>query len=131
MTSCECRQPGFCERHRCQKNEHWFWLCQTREDYFGLWEEGRGPGQNGSMPHRSVLSVPCRERGSLIREQPCSSCCGTVRVKVFACMIHGACTIGRHVDDLACCATCADYEASKPVDQTQTAAALAIPDSFI
>lgn len=46
QTSCQCEQAGFCRRHQCTKTEHWWKLCRTREDYFRLWEEGRGPGQN-------------------------------------------------------------------------------------
>ena len=44
-SGCVCPQAGFCERHQCLKTEHWHMLCQTRSDYFQLWEEGRGPGQ--------------------------------------------------------------------------------------
>lgn len=46
MTRCEqCPGPGWCERHQVVKSPHWVKLCQTREDYFRAWEEGRGPGQ--------------------------------------------------------------------------------------
>ncbi|MCA9045314.1 MAG: hypothetical protein KDA69_13390 [Planctomycetaceae bacterium] len=50
-TQCVCTDPGFCERHQCQKTPHLLKLCQTRPDYFQLWEEGHGPLQrNGSGP---------------------------------------------------------------------------------
>ena len=45
MNNCECTGPGWCERHQVNKAEHWVHLCQTRENYFQAWEEGRGPGQ--------------------------------------------------------------------------------------
>jgi len=45
MTGCTCLTPGYCERHKVVKNRHWFYLCQTREDYFNNWEQGIGPGQ--------------------------------------------------------------------------------------
>lgn len=45
MTGCVCKEPGWCERHQCQKHAHWHHLCQTNEDYFQAWEAGRGPGQ--------------------------------------------------------------------------------------
>lgn len=45
MTPCQCTSPGHCERHKCNKNAHWLNLCQTRQDYFDLWETGKGPGQ--------------------------------------------------------------------------------------
>ena len=43
---CECDGPGWCSRHLVNKGEHWYGLCQTREDYFNLWEMGEGPGQS-------------------------------------------------------------------------------------
>ena len=45
-TDCECAAPGWCERHQCKKHPHFHKLCQTRSDYFQLWEKGAGPGQN-------------------------------------------------------------------------------------
>ncbi len=45
MTQCECKQPGFCERHQVNKTPEWHQLCQTHAGYFALWEEGRGPDQ--------------------------------------------------------------------------------------
>jgi hypothetical protein len=44
------------------------------------------------------------------REEPCPSCRGAVRLKVFACALHGECTIARSLTGVACCATCPDYE---------------------
>lgn len=43
LTDCVCPGPGFCERHECDKNEHFHRLCSTRPDYFALWEAGAGP----------------------------------------------------------------------------------------
>ena len=45
MTGCVCKEPGYCERHGCKKYPAWWKLCQTRDDYFALWEAGQGPGQ--------------------------------------------------------------------------------------
>lgn len=45
MSSCECSEPGFCPRHKCNKTAHLHHLCKTRRDYFELWERGFGPGQ--------------------------------------------------------------------------------------
>ena len=44
-TKCECPLAGYCKRHNAVKGPHLHKLCQTREDYFQLWEEGFGPGQ--------------------------------------------------------------------------------------
>jgi hypothetical protein len=45
VTDCTCPEPGWCERHKVNKTPHWHHLCQTRENYFQAWEQGRGPGQ--------------------------------------------------------------------------------------
>lgn len=49
-TDCECREPGWCERHACQKSVHWHRLCRQGNEYFALWEAGEGPGQR-PLPH--------------------------------------------------------------------------------
>lgn len=43
FTSCECTEPGWCARHRCQKSDGLFHLCQRSRDAFAAWENGRGP----------------------------------------------------------------------------------------
>lgn len=58
MTKCECPHAGFCHRHGCEKTQHWWELCQTRADYFRLWELGRGPGQ---LRNSQVQIAPLRE----------------------------------------------------------------------
>lgn len=47
MNDCDCQilNGGWCDRHHCQKTPHWVMLCRTHPGYFGLWEDGRGPGQ--------------------------------------------------------------------------------------
>jgi hypothetical protein len=107
LTLCECAAAGYCPRHRCVKTPHWHQLCQRRADYFQLWEESHGPGQN--LPPPRDLSSACRHRGEVSREQSCPSCRGLVRLKVFACALHGECTIGRPLADVACCASCGDF----------------------
>lgn len=41
MSQCDCTIPdgGYCERHRMQKTPALVRLCQTRPDYFALWEK--------------------------------------------------------------------------------------------
>lgn len=82
MTQCECPDPGDaayfnCKRHGCRKHAHWWRLCQTREEYFHAWEEGRGPGQ--AMPWDP--SQPSRGLGDTIAKAthavgiaPCGGC---------------------------------------------------------
>jgi hypothetical protein len=47
--------------------------------------------------------------GTEVRLQGCSSCGGSWQIKVFACAIHGECTLGKRLDGLACCSECQDY----------------------
>ena len=49
-TGCECTEPGWCERHQCNKTPQWHRLCQTSQKYFDAYEQGRGPGQFDSLP---------------------------------------------------------------------------------
>lgn len=54
----------------------------------------------------------CCHIGEELRLENCPSCCGTVRLKVFGCAIHGECTISKKVGSIMCCTkptTCADY----------------------
>ena len=43
QTPCECELPGWCVRHKCEKNSHFHGLCANDIRYFKLYEEGRGP----------------------------------------------------------------------------------------
>ena len=65
-------------------------------------------------PRRNPVSGPCIHLGSQIDSVKCPSCRGSVTLKVFACEVHGRCTIQKRVDtETACCSACSDYE-SKP-----------------
>jgi hypothetical protein len=46
LTACECTEPGWCERHKCQKTPAWYLLCRRQEAYYQLWEQGQGPCLN-------------------------------------------------------------------------------------
>jgi hypothetical protein len=105
---CHCDKPGWCERHRCLKPDILFRLCRTDERYFHLWEVGQGPGQQSrAVP---VASRPCAHRGEVVREEDCDSCHGRVRLKVFECSMHGACSLARPIESVACCEGCPDYK---------------------
>lgn len=61
----------------------------------------------------NVARVPCIHKGDQIDSVPCKSCVGNVNVKVFACAVHGRCTVARRVHrDTPVCANCRDH---KPV----------------
>jgi hypothetical protein len=53
---------------------------------------------------------PCLHLGELLRLVECHSCCGKVRVKVFACSIHGETTVSQPVQSLPTCSTCQQFE---------------------
>jgi hypothetical protein len=58
-------------------------------------------------------SSPCQHLGDKLGTQECQGCQGTVRIKLFACEVHGQCTLGKKLDGTACCANCLDYQPSK------------------
>jgi hypothetical protein len=106
-TPCECTEPGFCRRHKCEKTTHWHILCQTRPDYFQLWEDQQGPGQE------IIVSKPRKEccyRGPELRRHVCTACRGSVLVKVYSCDIHNECTLAKNVPDVRCCLDCSDFK---------------------
>ena len=50
-TPCQCKMSGssngiFCDRHQCIKTKSLHHLCQTRMDYYKMWEDGNGPMQD-------------------------------------------------------------------------------------
>jgi hypothetical protein len=137
VTACECVEPGWCQRHRCFKDELDFQLCRRRPDYFQAWEKGRGPGQGetGSVwasvgsarvsdpavtadrrsPQAHLAApfparLPCRHRGAVMETRECAACKGRVRLKLFRCDLHGSCTTMRSLEGAACCARCEGYE---------------------
>jgi hypothetical protein len=73
--------------------------------YRALWD---APGSGPPPPDR--LSRPCLHRGGVMREERCPGCRGAVRLKVFACSVHGECTVGKPLEALACCGACPDYD---------------------
>ena len=55
---CECSEPGHCKRHGINKTESWWKLCQTREAYRVLWDEGRGAGERVGESKRDRTRAP-------------------------------------------------------------------------
>jgi hypothetical protein len=55
------------------------------------------------------ITTSCIHLGSELRRVDCQDCQGTVRLKVFACAIHGQCTLRKRLDGVKCCAACGDY----------------------
>lgn len=52
-------------------------------------------------------STDCALRGQEIRREECPTCNGRIQVKVFACSLHGECTLTKDVG-AQICATCPD-----------------------
>ena len=65
------------------------------------------------ISHECVFADPdraCIHLGAQTGERPCPSCSsGGVRVKVFACAVHGSCTIAKNVGAQVC-AVCPDKQ---------------------
>jgi hypothetical protein len=76
-------------------------------------ETGKAPAPKPAPQKRTLPCVSLGEpTGGSIR---CKTCAGNMQ-KIFTCATHGTCSIGKPVSDtggkpIACCATCAQYEA--------------------
>lgn len=71
-TGCVCPLAGYCQRHGIKKNAHFHHLCQTRQDYFNMYEKCIGPGQeftncdgNHVAPPTIIVDAP---------DKTCPSC---------------------------------------------------------
>lgn len=70
-TGCVCPLSGFCSRHGIRKNAHFHKLCQTRQDYFDMYEKCIGPGQEFTNCDGTVQPPDIVVDGPDI---PCPSC---------------------------------------------------------
>ncbi len=71
------------------------------------------PKQAKARPTAAKHPLPCIHLGEPIGETvECQSCNGTVKLKLFACAVHGKCTTAKKVDAYAACPGCKDYSAS-------------------
>lgn len=104
----------------CQHDEPAPFCCFCR------W--GRDPSPTGRH-HRSVwraagvcdLPEPmgkpatCRHLGEEVRRQQCGTCRGVVQLKVFACAVHGECTLGKPAPGVkGCCEGCRERAPTDP-----------------
>jgi hypothetical protein len=67
----------------------------------------------GRSPRPEAASYPpldqllaCIHRGPELRQEPCESCGAGVRIKVFACAIHGECQLDDKIAGLKACGGC-------------------------
>lgn len=56
----------------------------------------------------------CVHRGELIGKEPCPTCTGHVLEHVFACKLHGSCTIARPIEGKKMCLSCPDRAPACP-----------------
>ncbi len=54
-TGCVCPLAGYCSKHQVNKTPHLHKLCQNHPGYFKMWEECRGPGQQGVNCNREEV----------------------------------------------------------------------------
>jgi hypothetical protein len=113
LTDCECTEPGWCERHQRFKSPMLFRACERLPALFALWEQGDTSEQKLLSTER--LKSPCRHRGEQSRMIECPGCRGAVRLKVFACAIHGECVLAGNVDPYATCVTCLEYSREEQI----------------
>ncbi len=59
---------------------------------------------------KSKPARPCIHIGDETRRVECPSCSGRVRVKIFACAVHGECAPVKSLDGVACCRVCGEWE---------------------
>jgi hypothetical protein len=103
---------------------HLCWLAAHDPRYQRLWASApTGVNDPAVTKARTAPAarLDCRHRGSALREAVCPSCRGLVRLKVFACTLHGECTLGKSIQRLACCATCPDYAPPEPEAPAESA----------
>lgn len=103
--ACECTEPGYCKRHKCEKNQRLWELCHDpgphQQEFWDQFESGTAPQQN-------QRGLDCVYRGDTVREVECNSCLNKrVFLKVLACKIHGECTLA-NIPDVKQCQGCSD-----------------------
>ncbi len=58
--------------------------------------------------------LACIHRGPELRQEPCDTCGGGTRIKIFACAIHGECQLDDKIKGVKFCGACADLR--QPTD---------------
>lgn len=112
VTDCTCTEPGWCERHQCRKLALAFQYCQRLPAYFEAWERGELRELCLPSTQQSERAAACRHLGPELRQVACETCRGSVRLKVFACSLHGECVLGRAPKGLSTCVLCEQYDPS-------------------
>lgn len=111
---CKLDASDFCERHQRHHKRREKTLSQMNnaqgERYRKLWDKEAGIKEAPVLPG----GLECVHRGDLIREQKCDSCRGNVNIKVFACALHGECTMFKKIPGVHKCDGCAARKPPEP-----------------
>jgi hypothetical protein len=79
------------------------------------------------LKKRFRADLTCSHRGEQVDEVQCLTCRGRVMAKVFACAVHGRCTMfAKPIDRIKACRSCADR---KPITAPQTRSRTADPSA--
>lgn len=123
---CSCPAAGFCERHGIDKTPWLHHLCVERDDYRGAWDAGEGPlqpatilkAQQDQQAQPTQVQIPpvgdCDHRGKLLRVGACDLCgLKGQDFDIFACHIHGECSVNRRHSKIRSCVACSDNTSLK------------------
>ena len=83
-------------------------------DHFGIGQLGLTRDEAAVIHDRCTSGIApgaCIYRGGKVSEVACVQCEKSVRIKVFACPVHGQCVIDSPRLEIKSCATCADFKA--------------------
>jgi hypothetical protein len=69
---------------------------------------GRSPRPEAATRRPRDQPLACIQRGPELRQAPCESCGSDVRIKIFACAIHGECQLDDKRPGIPSCGVCVD-----------------------
>lgn len=67
-------------------------------------------GELERFRHACTDRTACIHRGAVIGKVDCQSCRGMVKIKIFACPLHGSCHLSRKPLDARACLTCGERQ---------------------
>lgn len=132
LTGCECPLAGFCTRHSAEKTHRLHELCRGSWKYWSYWEKqsGRDPGPAPAVtaekartprvqpsPPQTIADYeavqtahPCAHKGDVLRQAECQLCGMRGQMfDVYACAVHGECSLIKRAHKLASCGSCMDH----------------------
>ena len=106
------KHPGECAGDGC----HRCWLAENDPRYQAKWglpvTAAPRPATPLAAPAPARVALPlrpCAHRGPEQERVQCPTCAGHVEVKIFACAVHGRCSLAKPVPAAAVCQGCTDY----------------------